>query len=109
MSLVGRLLVVRLGDAVADPIAKVAGVFRRATVRCAAATRDVAAKLVPAAKAQPAGLVTLSDWSPHDPVEAEVELVTAILYSVTDRPEEQLRAEVRRFHFSFSSPASLPM
>jgi thymidylate synthase ThyX len=61
------------------------------------ATRHNATDLLPGAAPQPAGPVTLVDWSPRAPEEAEVELVTAILYSVTDRPEGQLRAEVRRF------------
>jgi thymidylate synthase ThyX len=61
------------------------------------ATADQARSLLPDARVQPAGPVTLSAWSPEDPVEAEVALVTAILYSVSDRPEEQLQAEVRRF------------
>ena len=63
----------------------------------AAATRSNAAALLPDVTPQPSGLVTLSDWWPRDPRDAEIELCTAILYAVADRPEGQLRAEVRRF------------
>jgi thymidylate synthase ThyX len=43
----------------------------------------------------PADLVTLTDWSPRDPVDAEVALVTAALYPHVTVPEHQLEAEVR--------------
>jgi thymidylate synthase ThyX len=66
----------------------------------AAATRAVAAELVGDARAperEPApaaDLVTLTGVWPADPVEAEVELATAALYSVTDLPEVELRSRV---------------
>ncbi|MFO7960709.1 MAG: FAD-dependent thymidylate synthase [Nitriliruptoraceae bacterium] len=60
-------------------------------------TRALARALVPAAPVQPAELVTLTDWSPRDPVDAEVALVTAALYPHVTIPEQQLQAEVRRW------------
>ena len=66
----------------------------------AAATRAVAAELVGDARApgrEPApaaDLVTLTGVWPDDAVEAEVELATAALYSVTDLPEVELRSRV---------------
>ena len=57
--------------------------------------RELAERLCrPRARSRPASSRS-SAWSPEDE-DAEVELVTAILYSVADRPEEQLRAEVAR-------------
>jgi thymidylate synthase ThyX len=56
-------------------------------------TRALARELV-AADPQPAGLVTLTDWSPRDPADAEVALVTAALYPHVTVPETQLAAEV---------------
>ena len=60
-------------------------------------TRALARALVPAAPVQPAELVTLTDWSPRDPVDAEVALVTAALYPHVTIPEQQLEVEVRRW------------
>jgi thymidylate synthase ThyX len=56
-------------------------------------TRALAHELVTADVA-PADLVTLTDWSPRDPVAAEVALVTAALYPHTTVPEHQLADEV---------------
>jgi len=60
-------------------------------------TRALARALVPSAPVQPAELVTLTDWSPRAPVDAEVALVTAALYPHVNLPERQLEAEVRRW------------
>ena len=57
-------------------------------------TRALARRLVTSIP-QEAELVTLTDWSPRDPLEAEVALVTAALYPHLDLPERQLEAEVR--------------
>jgi thymidylate synthase ThyX len=56
-------------------------------------TRALARELV-TAEPQPADLVTLTDWSPKDPVDAEIALVTAALYPHVTVPEGQLAAEV---------------
>jgi thymidylate synthase ThyX len=56
-------------------------------------TRALARELV-TADPQPAGLVTLTDWSPRDPAGAEVALVTAALYAHVTVPETQLAAQV---------------
>jgi thymidylate synthase ThyX len=61
--------------------------------RTRAETRALAAELVPD-RPEPADLVTLTDFSPRDPDEAEVELVTASMYPHVTVPEAQLRAEV---------------
>jgi thymidylate synthase ThyX len=58
-------------------------------------TRALAHELVARDPVQPAELVTLTDWSPRDPVEAEVALVTAAMYPHVTIPETQLEAEVR--------------
>ncbi len=58
------------------------------------ATRDLADRFVSEGP-QPADLVTLTDWSPRDPVDAEVALVTAALYPHVRVPEEQLERVVR--------------
>jgi thymidylate synthase ThyX len=58
-------------------------------------TRALARELVVGDPVQPADLVTLTDWSPRDPVDAEVALVTAALYPHTTVSEPQLDAEVR--------------
>ena len=58
-------------------------------------TRALARALVPQDPIQPAELVTLTDWAPRDPVDAEVALVTAALYPHVTIPEQQLEAEVR--------------
>jgi thymidylate synthase ThyX len=66
----------------------------------AAATRALAAELVADARepgrgpAPAADLVTLTGVWPADPVEAEVELATAALYSVSHLPEVELRSRV---------------
>jgi len=60
-------------------------------------TRALARALVPAAPVQPAELVTLTDWAPRDPVDAEVALVTAALYPHVTIPEQQLEEEVGRW------------
>jgi thymidylate synthase ThyX len=57
------------------------------------ATRDLARSYVHA-DPDPADLVTLVDWSPRDPVDAEVALVTAALYPHVQVSEAQLTAEV---------------
>ncbi len=58
-------------------------------------TRALADQLVAADPVQPAELVTLTDWSPRDPIDAEVALVTAALYPHVALPEAQLEAQVR--------------
>jgi hypothetical protein len=57
-------------------------------------TRALAAELIGDEKPDPADLVTLVDWSPRDPDEAERELCAAILYAATELPEVQLRDRV---------------
>jgi thymidylate synthase ThyX len=57
-------------------------------------TRHLAEEYV-TAEPDPADLVTLTDWSPRDPVEAEVALVTAALYPHVRIPEAQLEVDVR--------------
>jgi thymidylate synthase ThyX len=57
-------------------------------------TRSLARELV-TVDPEPAGLVTLTDWAPRDPEDAEVALVTAALYPHVTIPEAQLEAEVR--------------
>ncbi len=59
-----------------------------------AETRALAAELVGDAEPEPADLVSLVDWSPRDPVEAERALVTSALYSHVDIPEAQLARRV---------------
>lgn len=58
--------------------------------------RDLAAGFLPTGEtALAAGPgVTLVDWSPRDPLEAERALVTAILHPHTDRPELEVAARV---------------
>jgi thymidylate synthase ThyX len=56
-------------------------------------TRRLARELV-TVPPQGADLVTLTDFSPHDPVDAEVALVTAALYPHVTIPETQLAGEV---------------
>jgi thymidylate synthase ThyX len=58
-------------------------------------TRALADQLVTADPVQSAELVTLTDWSPRDPIDAEVALVTAALYPHVALPEAQLEAQVR--------------
>ncbi len=57
-------------------------------------TRVLAAELV-TAEPDAAELVTLCDWSPRDPIEAEIALVVGALYPHVTVPEAQLEAEVR--------------
>jgi len=57
------------------------------------ATRRLADELV-TVSAEPAAPVTLTDYSPRDPVDAEIALVTAALYPHVTLPEQQLEAEV---------------
>lgn len=59
-------------------------------------TRALARELTAAVAPEAAPEVTLVDWSPREPERAEVEFVTAILYSATDLPEDQLRHLVAR-------------
>jgi thymidylate synthase ThyX len=56
-------------------------------------TRRLARELV-TAPSEVADLVTLTDFSPRDPVDAEVALVTAALYPHVTIPETQLAGEV---------------
>jgi thymidylate synthase ThyX len=56
-------------------------------------TRTLARELV-TAEPRDADLVTLTDWSPRDPDDAEVALVTAALYPHVTIPEPQLAEEV---------------
>jgi thymidylate synthase ThyX len=58
-------------------------------------TRALAAEFVGTPPVQASELVTLTDWSPADPLDAEVALVTAALYPHVSIPESQLEAEVR--------------
>ena len=58
-------------------------------------TRALAARHVIGPTQQPDGPVTLVDWWPRDPVDAEVSLVTAALLPHVTLPEEQLEAQVR--------------
>ncbi len=60
-------------------------------------TRALAHELVGDPPVDPAAPVTLTDWSPRDPVDAEVTLVTAALYPHLRLSEPQLEAEVRRW------------
>jgi len=58
--------------------------------------RDLAAGFLPTGETTMATGpgVTLVDWSPRDPLEAERALVTAILHPHTDRPELEVAARV---------------
>jgi thymidylate synthase ThyX len=58
-------------------------------------TRALARELVVADPIPPAQLVTLTDWAPRDPVDAEVALVTGALYPHVTLPEAALEAQVR--------------
>lgn len=57
-------------------------------------TRRVADELLSGGERDRAAPVTLVDWSPRDPEEAELELVTAMLYAASDLPEIEIRREV---------------
>jgi thymidylate synthase ThyX len=58
-------------------------------------TRSLARELVTTDPVPPAELVTLSEWSPRDPGDAEVALVTGALYPHVTLPERALEAQVR--------------
>lgn len=60
-------------------------------------TRALAADLMADAPPATAPLVTLTDWAPRDPLDAEVELVTGALYPASTLPEAALRDRVRAF------------
>jgi thymidylate synthase ThyX len=62
--------------------------------RTRAETRALAQELLGGVTPDPAPEVSLVDWSPQDPAEADIELVTAMLYASTDLPETQLRGAV---------------
>jgi thymidylate synthase ThyX len=64
--------------------------------RTRAETRALATELLGGEEPDEADLVTLVDWSPRDPVEAEQALATAALYSHTDLPESQIADRVAR-------------
>ncbi|HEX2026496.1 MAG TPA: FAD-dependent thymidylate synthase [Nitriliruptorales bacterium] len=61
--------------------------LRETRERSRTLARELTARVAPDAAPE----VTLVDWSPREPERAEVDLVTAILYSATDLPENQLR------------------
>jgi thymidylate synthase ThyX len=71
------------------------GVWARYLADTRRETRALARELVTQQPVQPADLVTLTDWAPRAPEEAEVALVTAALYPHVTVPEAQLEAEVR--------------
>lgn len=56
-----------------------------------AGTRQLANRIAVQVEPASAPEVTLVDWSPRDPADAEVELVTAMLYPAASLPETQLR------------------
>jgi thymidylate synthase ThyX len=56
--------------------------------------RALATDLLAGQEPDEVDLVTLVDWSPRDPVEAEQALATAALYSHTDLPESQIADRV---------------
>jgi thymidylate synthase ThyX len=60
-------------------------------------TRALAREYVTVDRVHDADLVTLRDWSPVSPIDAEVALVTAALYPHVSVSERQLEAEVRRW------------
>lgn len=60
-------------------------------------TAELAARYLDGVTPEAADLVTLTDWSPKDPVEAEVALVTAALYPHVRLPESQIEQQVRAF------------
>ncbi len=57
-------------------------------------TRALARSLIGDETPAPADLVTLVDYAPRDPLEAEIALATAALYPHTRLPEEQLHDRV---------------
>ncbi|MFN2556694.1 MAG: FAD-dependent thymidylate synthase [Nitriliruptorales bacterium] len=67
-----------------------------ATTRASTRTlaERITARVVPASAPE----VTLVDWAPRDPFDAEVELVTAMLYPAVTLPEDQLRRVVADLH-----------
>lgn len=60
-------------------------------------TRALAEQFVGHPPVDPVAPVTLTDWWPRDPVDAEVALVTAALFPHLQLSEPQLEAEVRRW------------
>jgi len=58
-------------------------------------TRALAARHVIGPVREPDGPVTLVDWWPRDPVDAEIALVTAALLPHVTLPEQQLEEQVR--------------
>jgi thymidylate synthase ThyX len=62
--------------------------------RTRAETRALATEFLAGQEPDEADLVTLVDWSPRDPVEAEQALATAALYSHSDLPESQIADRV---------------
>lgn len=73
------------------------GVWADYLARTRDETRALAHEFVTVDRIHDAELVTLSDWSPWDPIDAEVALVTAALYPHVAICERQLEAEVRRW------------
>ena len=57
-------------------------------------TRDLAQQLVGDETPDAVDEVTLVDYAPRDPIDAEIALATAALYPHTSLPEEQLRVRV---------------
>jgi len=68
------------------------GVWSRYLAETREETARVARRLVGGIEPEPRPEVTLTDWDP----EGEVKVVAAALYAVSDLPDDQLRAIVRR-------------
>ncbi|MGH3441366.1 MAG: FAD-dependent thymidylate synthase [Nitriliruptorales bacterium] len=68
--------------------------WSRYVARTAQETRRLAEQTVGGLAPEPAAEVTLVDWSPRDPEDAEVQLVAAMLYAAADLPETQIRTVV---------------
>jgi thymidylate synthase ThyX len=73
------------------------GVWAAHLARTRDETRALAREFLTVDRVHDAELVTLRDWSPDDPIDAEVALVTAALYPHVEVGERQLEAEVRRW------------
>ncbi|MEX2421003.1 MAG: FAD-dependent thymidylate synthase, partial [Actinomycetota bacterium] len=73
------------------------GRFTEHLTRTREQTRALAREFVTPETVQTAELVTLRDWSPWNPIDAEVALVCAALYPHVVIGERQLEAEVRRW------------
>jgi thymidylate synthase ThyX len=71
------------------------GAWSAYLARTRAETRALARELVDTAVVDPAAPVTLTDFAPRSPEDAEVALVTAALYPHVTLPEAQLEAQVR--------------